>query len=134
METLRDRVESIMALPVRVLNEHEREWVEALRSRRFEQGKNFLNLGGKFCCLGVACVLAGVEGVEVEGGKVAYSGFIASLPLSVCEWLGIPLDNVNVNGMMEGVEGGMINLAELNDAGFTFGEIADVIERAQWMG
>ena len=131
METLRDRVESIMALPVRVLNEHEREWVEALRSRRFEQGKNFLNRGGKFCCLGVACVLAGVEGVEVEGGKVAYGGFIASLPLSVCEWLGIPL---NVNGMMEGVEGAMIILAELNDSGFTFGEIADVIERAQWMG
>ena len=70
----------------------------------------------------------------MEGGKVAYGGFIASLPLSVCEWLGIPLDNVNVNGMMEGVEGGMINLAELNDSGFTFEEIADVIERAQWRG
>ena len=44
------------------------------------------------------------------------------------------MDNVNVNGMMEGVEGGMINLAELNDSGFTFEEIADVIERAQWRG
>lgn len=42
--------------------EHTKEWIEALRSKKFEQGKNRLKtktyFGTFHCCLGVACEIA----------------------------------------------------------------------------
>ena len=31
------------------------KWIEALRSGKYEQGKHYLKVNGKFCCLGVLC-------------------------------------------------------------------------------
>lgn len=41
--------------------EFKKEWVEALRSGEFPQGKNALKTQDGYCCLGVACVLKGLE-------------------------------------------------------------------------
>lgn len=37
------------------------KWVDALRSGEFEQRGSFLRRGGKHCCLGVLCEVAGLE-------------------------------------------------------------------------
>jgi len=36
------------------------EWVAALRSGKYTQGKGYLNNQGLFCCLGVLCEISGV--------------------------------------------------------------------------
>lgn len=36
-------------------DELKKKWIEALRSKKFEQGQNAMNSNGKFCCLGVLC-------------------------------------------------------------------------------
>lgn len=43
-----------------------KRWIEALRSGDYEQGKNSLYKDGKYCCLGVACVLDGISTDVIE--------------------------------------------------------------------
>lgn len=40
------------------------KWVAALRSGKYEQGHEYLNKDGKFCCLGVLCDVAGLHWAE----------------------------------------------------------------------
>lgn len=83
------------------------KFVKALFSGEYEQGTGTLNLGGKFCCLGVACDVALKDGleltVETVGGKKCFCGAIhvasdgrksydgeqSVLPQSVADWLGL---------------------------------------------
>ena len=55
--------------------EIKRQWVEALRSGKYEQGRLFLERDGKFCCLGVLC--HAVRGVtptyNPDGGLSCYA-------------------------------------------------------------
>jgi hypothetical protein len=48
------------------------EWVRALRSREYKQGKGWLYDKDKdaYCCLGVLCVLAGMKTRELAGSFV----------------------------------------------------------------
>jgi hypothetical protein len=116
------------------------EWLEALRSEQYKQGRFRLrNLDGSFCCLGVLCDIAsrhGVGGWE-SGAKLAkHFGDLpvyccdkqghsdtaeGHLPRAVVEWAGL-------NGRTV-LLGGGDTLALLNDAKHTFAEIADLIER-----
>ncbi|EJD67128.1 hypothetical protein BB65665_12991, partial [Bacillus sp. 916] len=54
-----------------------RVWIEALRSKKYEQGKGFLKtIDNKFCCLGVACdVVSDIFKTHWKGGPedVCYS-------------------------------------------------------------
>lgn len=113
-------------------------WVSALRSGDYKQGKGLLRKDDKFCCLGVLCelaVAAGVIGFEVnadpddddqydgathiygEGENVHY------LPDEVVTWAGIEYFNpvVPVGTFRK-------QLAQINDEGRPFSEIADLIE------
>lgn len=116
--------------------------LEALRSGEFEQGTSALNADGKLCCLGVVCELAVKAGVVTEvdtrpafgapAGAVTYDGDWAYLPASVEEWAGLEHRGDLPETVTEEREGGWIKrfgaLAELNDGGYTFGQIADIIE------
>src|SRR5689334_11788613 len=71
------------------------QWVAALRSGEYEQGKGTLQEDGKFCCLGVLCELAVKAGVTTseprEGGStVIYGGAddpnTAYPPAAVIKW------------------------------------------------
>ena len=118
-----------------MLNENAKKWVEALRSGKFKQGKNFLHSieGDTFCCLGVACELAVKEGIIPEPilkdtGTYVYgdendssNGF---LPRAVKNWLGLG----DVSGRLK-METGNTSLTNLNDSGtYDFNAIADIIE------
>jgi hypothetical protein len=101
--------------------------VEALRSGEYKQGEGYLHRGDRFCCLGVACVLALRDGVAMEtaeqAGIVLFGGSDGVAPSAVMAWLGLQ----NERGAHEGsVE--RVTLTSLNDIGYSFAEIADLIE------
>lgn len=101
--------------------EHRKLWVEALRSGKYQQATRQLRDGDAFCCLGVACEISGL-GKWSGNSFPVYLGDSRFLPTEVREWLGI-------SGRLGGF--GRRNrkyLADLNDDGTTFSEIADIIE------
>ncbi len=108
-------------------------WLEALRSGRFRQGRGRLHKvtpeGHEFCCLGVLCELYGKcnkKTIELAVGisTVAYDNTTHQLPLRVMEWSELE----NSTGAVPSATGVKRNLADLNDTGSSFAELADVIE------
>lgn len=111
-------------------DEARKAWVEALRSGEYKQGKAFLNVGERYCCLGVACRLAIADGVAVaveergEGHPVLYGEESGWVPDAVREWLGLSTDT----GDYTARNGRETSLANRNDSGAPFKRIADIIE------
>lgn len=108
--------------------EHRKQWVEALRSEKYNQGFGALKNNNKFCCLGVACDISKLgdwDGLEYTG--TIENGGESLMPDSVRDWLGLQRGNASF---------GDSSLWELNDgvlAGgilerHTFEQIADIIE------
>lgn len=101
-----------------------RQWVKALRSGAYLQGKGKLRTGRKsFCCLGVLCDLHSKKTKEswINGsGMRAYLGCTGTLPLLVQRWAGLRRDNPNINRR---------SLASLNDTGKSFKTIASLIQK-----
>jgi hypothetical protein len=120
---------------------HRKEWVAALRSGEYPQAQSVLYDGYAYCCLGVACTLAGLE-AEEDGTNYWFEGDHLTLPSTGREWLGTKSQNPvldidadlreNVQGPRPGVDdeawGWPADVASLNDQGFTFNQIADLIE------
>jgi hypothetical protein len=111
-------------------------WLDALRDGSYEQGAGHLShipagsTTRRFCCLGVLCDLGVKAGVvkeiqDIDPDIMAYGQYqhTAELPEEVVEWSGLSTDNPAVKF---GV--GREFLANLNDHGTPFTEIADLIE------
>lgn len=94
------------------------KWVAALRSKDYRQGFGYLrNPNGDFCCLGVLYDVAGGEWKQVYPGgcyRIAESD-TGSLLLNPDGWMFIDW-------------GTQSRLADLNDAGRSFEDIANYIE------
>ena len=115
-------------------------WIKALRSGEYLQGEGalrqeFVDIDESlYCCLGVLCDLYArsvenspawtsgdaSEHVRRYGGRESYP------PSFVMEWAG--LGDEEGSYTLSG-NGGASSLAELNDRGRTFEEIASVIEQ-----
>jgi hypothetical protein len=115
-----------------------KRWIDALRSGGYQQTTGVLHDedANGFCCLGVLCDIAVKEGVvksaelrAVESGDrdgrrvTAYDYEFGVLPDSVKVWADIPVSNPDVI-----IDNRQTSLAEENDGGKTFSEIADIIE------
>jgi len=88
--------------------EHTQQWLDALRSGEYEQGKNYLFNKGTYCCLGVAGRIAGVDIGEYDGRWKAYDEI---------------LDKMGMSRKESG------NITTMNDEdGLSFHEIANKIE------
>jgi hypothetical protein len=102
------------------------KWVAALRSGRYQQGRQALRRGHTFCCLGVLCDISGLgewsDNWYCPAGDS--HGSLYHLPNPVIEWAGVESDSPIVD-LADSAE----YLTELNDAGKTFEEIADLIEK-----
>lgn len=105
-------------------------WVEALRSGDYEQGRNRLrDMENRFCCLGVACDINGIEWFpDVRGGEDPVRYGIRQM-----NGAGEDLINLNCSGLPPvlerdlGVASG--TFIELNDdLQCSFSQIADYIE------
>ena len=114
-------------------------WLKDLRSGKYDQAQRTLRNQDGFCCLGVACDTyrkrVGGEWIELLDGTGEYhfrpkgvtrehaSG--GYLPEPVRAWLG--LDSPEGSFYESNAP---LNLANLNDDGTSFEEIADLIEKA----
>jgi hypothetical protein len=119
-----------------------KKWLEALRSGDFKQAKGCLKKQTKgeirHCCLGVAAELAGVQSQRDEhslGSGVFHFRFqdeglafeqSQMLPEGGMEWLGLNTDDPHIN--LKDKDDCYLNLAGLNDRGWSFAKIADAIE------
>jgi hypothetical protein len=105
------------------------EWVAALRSGEYKQGRSYLGqrLDDEmyYCCLGVLCEVTkerlGIQAEEVSE-VVHYQSRNAYPPYRVMDFAGLIGLNVLINGEEH-------SFADLNDhARLTFDQIADLIE------
>lgn len=122
------------------------DWLTALRSGEYKQGKGFLKNEvtgtAKYCCLGVLCELAVKAGVieesevdedetvhsfssNVPGHGTSYSS--SYLPQGVAGWAGIHYQGKIYQNDDSGRV--RVDLADLNDYKLDFAGIADVIEK-----
>lgn len=127
--------------------EIKKRWVEALRSGKYKQGLGRLaGINGgvaRYCCLGVLCEIATgdkvikKEEVEHPAGDYAYGGSERNyLPSRVMEWADLPIRqgaHFQPSALIEscptyGDGRCLTSLAELNDSGVPFEEIANLIE------
>ena len=113
-----------------------KRWIEALRSGKLMQGKYVLRKGNEFCCLGVAAELSG-ELVDVsEEGPTEYGVWNETEDVyNMATYTFHP--DFDGNGEPKchelkrkwSEEHGEDNLADMNDGGMSFSQIADVIEQ-----
>lgn len=111
------------------------KWTAALRSGDYSQTKEVLHKDASFCCLGVLCDLhrteVGGEWVngssEMPAGCQVYSTGddwdYSLLPDPVRLWAGL----ANCGGTIR--DGSLRCLTVLNDDGWTFQQIADLIDK-----
>lgn len=91
------------------------EWVKALRSGKYKQGKHYLKYNNEYCCLGV---LADISGVMID--PIDRDLWKAMFECGISSSLGIIRNPPYVNGYT--------SLSKANDAGTSFNTIADWIE------
>ncbi|MEM9067149.1 MAG: hypothetical protein AAGE52_01545 [Myxococcota bacterium] len=99
------------------------KWLKALRSGDYKQGAHQLRTRKGYCCLGVLCDVSGAgswvkrgHGWQYEIGDeilVGYAGTAGSL----CSF--------NPFGVEHAIQG---HVADMNDCGRSFAEIADYLE------
>lgn len=92
-----------------------RAWIAALRSGEFRQGTGKLLRYGTYCCLGVACKVAGVPDNEIE--------YMGQVNLPLLNEYQIP----NVLGVGTPLANSLVNMNDTR--GFSFLEIANFIEQ-----
>lgn len=113
------------------------KWVAALRSGKYQQGRNMLRPNdNQFCCLGVLCDISGLGKWEDERGDditfytVGEDTSETVLPATVRRWAGMrhyegeftEKDQLGVPVIQK--------LSGLNDSGrWSFEDIADIIEK-----
>lgn len=102
------------------MNANTKKWVKALRSGKYKQGTGRLrSMSDEYCCLGIACDVSGLDKWKYKG-FYKYKEGVGALPIAVKKWLGLR-DRFGSFGKGE-------SLSAMNDNGFLFEEIADVIE------
>jgi hypothetical protein len=139
-----------------MLNSAEELLVEQLRSGHWKQIQGFLHVDDGYCCLGVACALSGLgewrqqddPSIIFYGYRVRVSDPLYSIAPETSTWGSIESTIVLPWRVQKALEWATdagdleierreedmrpeqrdrISLTELNDAGFTFSQIADVI-------
>ena len=110
--------------------ELKKQWVAALRSGDYKQGRNYLcnepGESARFCCFGV---LADIKGVPFT--RVAVTRYGADLLVRSYDFGGGASPNtLSITGDLRKMFGpeAVSYLEEQNDIGMTFKEIADYIE------
>lgn len=129
--------------------EIKQEWVAELRSGDYIQGRGNLKTKRTFyddvtiehCCLGVLCDIAVKHDVIPEPTVSLYSYYYGSnqdtaiLPVEVVNWAGMDeegpsggLEKVVPPKSIDTIQDDIDCLTQANDNGYTFAEIADIIE------
>lgn len=126
-------------------------WIAALRSGEFAQGAGWLRTDGddesRYCCLGVLCEMATQDGTippfsprDGYGGQFTMPSLLVrawsnadrnDIPYGNRDWL-VAVDDATKAAMSPAavleIVNGTASVAVLNDDGFTFEQIANLIE------
>lgn len=115
------------------MNARQKEWVAALRSGKYVQASGSLRKDDGYCCLGVACDLSGQGEWQKEpwSSGSTYKAWhfdheSTMLPDAVMDWLGMRDERGSYTKNGETVAHSSLSMA--NDTGYTFEQIADLIE------
>jgi len=102
-------------------------WLEALRSGEYKQSKDELKNDNGYCCLGVLCDLHRkiTKKKNNKWDKGKYLNADVDLPKEVMKWA--KLDEINPTILINKKD--RRSLAELNDNGKSFKQIANFIEK-----
>jgi hypothetical protein len=126
-----------MSINIKLNPEIKTKGLAALRSGGYKQTKRVLQDKMGFCCLGVLCDIhrqetQGPAWIDDESDEGQYcQGYlheVSILPREVAEWAGLD-KNINPLVNKEGEGLGYTTLAELNDRGTPFNQLADIIEK-----
>jgi hypothetical protein len=121
-----------------------KEWIEALKSGKYKQGKLVLHdADDNFCCLGVAMELAGfdkkLDSFSVDEGEVDTYYYHVEGEYDLVHMADFPHESfqreleISRKIEWEGFERSQANiLANLNDSGYTFEQIADLLIFDTW--
>jgi len=113
------------AVPLKIRD----KWIDALRSGQYKQGHHVLrSASNNYCCLGVLCEVEGLTCKLVRNYFYNFAGHVSDI-----SYLGDY--NIATNGRLPTavsyIDGSTLTscaaLAHLNDEGFTFDEIAEII-------
>jgi len=133
-------------LKTKMNTEVKKKWIDALRSGKYDQGSEKLRSVTGYCCLGVLCDLYSKEqDTEWEFRGIAktnlqpqdywyFEGESEFLPESVKDWAGLPVGNPSVRVDVtdnDDEDDWFYNeeIANLNDSGYTFNELSELIEQ-----
>lgn len=109
------------------LGPNQEKWLQALESGNYAQGKEFLCDAGKYCCLGVACEIFSEYPKQVSKRRhkrkflCEWNGHFATAPRGVVDALQLFSASGSPNDPF------MHSLTTLNDAGYSFSEIAQIV-------
>jgi len=136
---------SIKEYEIPILPEAKAEWIAALRSGDYEKTVGSLRIGDGFCCLGVASDLfikknkayewEPTEDREIidkgRGARILCNGrpSTSGTPAYLLSFVQVWLCGCLHKGKTDREEEWQSCLAQLNDSGVNFNQIADVIER-----
>lgn len=125
------------------MNQRLSEWLDALRSGKYRQGRDVLKSSGdSYCCLGVACELSDVGSWTPVNGSYGYKiedldTAITLMPRAVAKELDLP-EKMNTYGLTSisndvfvfssPDDVFMVRVSTMNDDGYLFAQIADAIE------
>ena len=113
-----------------------KQWIDALRSGEYKQGKNVLKKYDQYCCLGVLTDLfckATTDSQEKADNLMSNYSYWTKLGHSIAQWAGLSEEDPLVP-----YEGVKYRISLLNDGTrvssipvreHTFEEIADIIEK-----
>lgn len=141
-------------MPQYQMNEMEKKLVAALRSGKYKQGRSYLRVGDRYCCLGVACDLMVQEGmgewlppsdsdedvrqIDIDGAFVFRASGDQEDAEQLVQWMrdrmgwisGVGDVAIESRDAVDSLAGynDVDSLAGYNDGGLTFDQIADIIE------
>jgi len=134
-----------MMLKTKMNPEVKQKWIDALRSGKYEQGSEKLRSVSGYCCLGVLCDLyaqehdtqwefRGNEETNLQPQDYWYFDDQSEFtPDSVRDWAGLPCSNPNVRvDVTDNDEDDWFyhdEIANLNDSGYTFNDLSNLIEQ-----
>lgn len=105
------------------------KWVAALRSGKYKQGQKALcTTTNKYCCLGVLCDISGLGKFGLNDtypNLKVYLGQASAVPKPVQAWAGLQ----SSAGYFPKRVQRKTCLRRMNDDGFSFEEIANIIEK-----
>lgn len=111
------------------------KWIRALESGEYKQTKGVLHDGVGWCCLGVACDVLGIRHAKADG-RYQFDGVTGELPSRAQGMLGLSHELPEVWRVNDDDEEILDSLAELNDTGKSFAEIAELLRQQpeDWTG